>query len=68
MSLAGHPTLDFRGSLALWKLVGPKALAESAKGFMVNLGVKVDVFSEEESDEQLEIRAAIRAGCDLLGG
>jgi hypothetical protein len=62
MSLPGNPALDFRGSLTVWKLVGSKELADSAEAIMRNLGVQVDVFTEEETEEQIAERERLLSG------
>lgn len=52
ISLPGNPPLHHTGSMTIWKLVGTQETADAATGLLRSLGASVEVFTEEESQEQ----------------
>ena len=64
MTLPNHPQLDHHGSLTVWKMVGTKKLADDARRVIEDaVGEShVDLFWEEEGEEQKAIRVQRQKG------
>lgn len=56
MGLPQNPPLVHGGSLTIWKMVGTVKLAEMAQAVMEEQGAKVEVYTEEQTEEQARLR------------
>ncbi len=64
ISLPANPALNHDGGRTLWKLLGPKELADAAASLIRAMGAEVEVFSEEQTPEQLEERQRLLEGIE----
>ena len=51
MTLPGNPELDFQGRRTIWKIVASQEVADYGLRLFESLGIKVQLFTEEENDE-----------------
>lgn len=53
------PSLDHNGTMTLWKFVGSLEEVQKIEVFIQSQGSSVQLFTEEQTEEQLEIRRAL---------
>jgi len=51
ITLPGNPGLDFQGKRIPWKIVASREVADDALRLFKTLGITVQRFTEEETDE-----------------
>jgi len=59
LQLKNNPSLDHDGGLTIWKLVGTRRLAQTAKEMLEALGASVKQYTEGESEEQKSERLGL---------
>jgi hypothetical protein len=59
IAIPGNPTLNFTGSRTIWHLVASQEVADKATAFLQSLGIVLERYCEEQSDEQKHIRQGL---------
>ena len=62
ITLPGNPGLDFQGTRTMWKIVASENVAGDALRLFENIGIKVQRYTEEETDEMKAEREKYRNG------
>ena len=59
LSIPGNPVLDFTGRRTVWHLTSSQEVADTIETFLKSLGVVLERYCEEQSDEQKKIRQGL---------